>query len=30
MASCIPDPREPAMIEHDQQTLLAQRVLGIA
>ena len=30
MAGCIPDPREPAMVEHDQQTMLAQRVLGIA
>lgn len=30
MAGCIPDPREPSMIEHDQQTMLAQRVLGIA
>ena len=30
MAACIPDPRDPAMIEHDQRTMLAQRVLGIA
>ena len=30
MAAAIPDPRDPGMIEHDQQTLLAQRVLGIA
>ena len=30
MADCVPDPREPSMIEHDQQTMLAQRVLGIA
>jgi hypothetical protein len=30
MAGCLPDPREPSMIEHDQQTMLAQRVLGIA
>jgi hypothetical protein len=30
MAARVPDPREPAMIEHDQQTMLAQRVLGIA
>ena len=30
MAECIPDPRSPLMIEHDQQTMLAQRVLGIA
>lgn len=26
----IPDPRDPLHIEHDQRTLLAQRVLGIA
>ena len=30
MAGCVPDPREAAMIEHVQQTMLAQRVLGIA
>lgn len=30
MAACVPDPRDPAMVEHDQQTMLAQRVLGIA
>jgi hypothetical protein len=30
MAAAVPDPRDPAMIEHDQQTLFAQRVLGIA
>jgi hypothetical protein len=30
MAAAVPDPRDPAMIEHDQQTMLAQRVLGIA
>ena len=30
MAGCVPDPRQPAMIEHDQRTMLAQRVLGIA
>lgn len=30
MAAAIPDPRDPALIEHDQETLLAQRVLGIA
>ena len=29
MADCVPDPREPSMIEHDQRTMLAQRVLGI-
>jgi len=30
MAQALPDPRNPALIEHDQQTMLAQRVLGIA
>lgn len=30
MAPAIPDPREPSMIEHEQRTMLAQRVLGIA
>lgn len=30
MAGAIPDPREPSMVEHEQQTMLAQRVLGIA
>jgi len=30
MARAIPDPREPSMIEHEQRTMLAQRVLGIA
>ena len=30
MAQAVPDPRNPALIEHDQQTMLAQRVLGIA
>ena len=25
MAQCVPDPREPSMVEHDQQTMLAQR-----
>jgi hypothetical protein len=30
MAQAIPDPREPSMIEHEQRTMLAQRVLGIA
>ena len=30
MAACLPDPREPSMVEHDQRTMLAQRVLGIA
>jgi hypothetical protein len=26
----IPDPREPLLIEHDQQAMLAQRIVGIA
>ncbi len=30
MAAAVPDPRDPAMVEHDQRTMLAQRVLGIA
>jgi len=30
MAQAIPDPRELSMIEHEQRTMLAQRVLGIA
>jgi hypothetical protein len=30
MAGAIPDPRDPERIEHEQQTMLAQRVLGIA
>jgi Transposase DDE domain group 1 len=30
MARAIPDPRDPELIEHEQQTMLAQRVLGIA
>jgi hypothetical protein len=30
MAAAVPDPREPSMTEHDQRTMLAQRVLGIA
>jgi len=28
--ACIPDPRNPDMILHDQRTLLAQRIFGIA
>src|SRR5438270_13348958 len=28
--ACIPDPRRPELITHDQKTLLAQRVFGIA
>ena len=27
---CIPDPRHPALITHQQRTLLAQRIFGIA
>ncbi len=30
MAAVVPDPRDPELIEHEQQTLFAQRVLGIA
>ena len=30
LADVIPDPREPALIRHEQRTMLAQRVLGIA
>jgi hypothetical protein len=30
MAQAIPDPRELSMIEHEQRTMLARRVLGIA
>jgi hypothetical protein len=30
MTEALPDPRAPQMIHHDQQTLLAQRVLAIA
>jgi hypothetical protein len=30
MAAAVPDPRDPALTEHDQRTMLAQRVLGIA
>ena len=28
--ACIPDPRNPEMIVHDQRTLLAQRIFAIA
>jgi hypothetical protein len=28
--AAIPDPRDPALITHDQHTLLAQRVIAIA
>jgi DDE family transposase len=30
MAALVPDPRDPELIEHEQTTLFAQRVLGIA
>jgi hypothetical protein len=30
LAACIPDPRNPLMTVHDQHTMLAQRVFGIA
>ena len=30
LAECIPDPRDPFMTVHQQQTMLAQRILGIA
>jgi hypothetical protein len=30
LSDCIPDPREPLLIQHDQHTLLAQRIFGIA
>jgi len=30
LAACIPDPRDPLMTVHDQQTMLAQRIFGIA
>jgi Transposase DDE domain group 1 len=30
MAAAVPDPRDPELIEHEQRTMLAQRVLGIA
>jgi hypothetical protein len=30
MAAAVPDPRDPQLIEHQQQTMFAQRVLGIA
>lgn len=30
MAAVVPDPRDPDLIEHEQKTLFAQRVLGIA
>ena len=30
MAECLTDPRDPAKIQHDQRTMLAQRIYGIA
>jgi hypothetical protein len=30
LATCIPDPRDPLLTIHDQETMLAQRVFGIA
>jgi hypothetical protein len=30
LAECIPDPRDPLMTVHQQQTMLAQRIFGIA
>ena len=30
LAEVIPDPRQPALVVHDQHTMLAQRILGIA
>ena len=30
LADCLTDPREPAKIQHDQRTMLAQRIYGIA
>jgi hypothetical protein len=30
LADCLTDPRDPAKIEHDQRTMLAQRIYGIA
>lgn len=30
LADCLTDPREPAKIRHDQRTMLAQRIFGIA
>lgn len=30
LAGCIPDPRNPDLIEHDQRTMPAQRIFGIA
>ena len=30
LSNAIPDPRDPSKIEHDQYTMLAQRIFGIA
>ncbi|MGC8560898.1 MAG: transposase [Phycisphaerae bacterium] len=30
LSACIPDPRDPDLIEHQQRTLLSQRIMGIA
>ena len=30
LTACIPDPRNPMLIRHDQSTMLAQRIFGIA
>lgn len=30
LAACIPDPRNPLLTVHDQHTMLAQRIFGIA
>ena len=30
LADVIPDPRQPALITHEQRTMIAQRVIGIA
>ncbi len=30
LSNAIPDPRDPSKIEHDQKTMLAQRIFGIA
>lgn len=30
LAACLTDPRDPARVVHDQRTMLAQRILGIA
>lgn len=30
LAGCLTDPRDPAKIQHDQRTMLAQRIYGIA